>query len=207
MADVKNIFANRLKKIRLARDMSQAELGRKTGITAATLSAYEKGLKTPNLSSAVELARALNISIDWLCGEEYESLTIRKTNYIKFEDIANAIIWLSTNICGRIDIVNNYIEVVDPDTGVEYDTYESVAHLIFTQKEIVELLSGLMKLKQLYDEEILSLDLYNSSVEGLINKYRDYIVNSDTKEILLDYDNIDDLDLLDLFNASQKKVL
>ena len=70
------LFAKRIKMCRENAGIKQFELAKMADITPATLSAYElftsdsidsKG-KKPSLHNAIELAKALNISLDWLCG-------------------------------------------------------------------------------------------------------------------------------------------
>lgn len=67
-----SIFSKRLKEARRAKDFTQAQLAKQSGVTAATISAYEstdskKGCN-PSLENAAKLAEALNVSLDWLCG-------------------------------------------------------------------------------------------------------------------------------------------
>ena len=64
----KSFFPDRVKTARAAADITQKELADKAGITAAMLSAYEGGTKSPNLSTAVKIALALDVSLDWLTG-------------------------------------------------------------------------------------------------------------------------------------------
>lgn len=70
------IFARRLRKARERAKLRQCDLSEKAGVTAATISAYEsydgsKG-KRPSLDNALKLATALNVSLDWLCGQPSE---------------------------------------------------------------------------------------------------------------------------------------
>lgn len=59
--------------IRLAREkagFSQAELAEKLGITGASISAYENGVSIPSVPVILQIAKTLNVSIDFLCGYE-----------------------------------------------------------------------------------------------------------------------------------------
>lgn len=62
------LLANRLSELRFKKKLSQRDIARQVGITAASLSAYEKGTKTPSLEVAAKLAQAYGVSLDWLCG-------------------------------------------------------------------------------------------------------------------------------------------
>lgn len=63
-----NVLAQRLKISRVSQKLTQRQLAEKVNITAATISAYEKGAKNPTLQNVMQLSEALNVSIDWLCG-------------------------------------------------------------------------------------------------------------------------------------------
>ncbi len=81
------IFAQRLKEARTALKLTQTELSKLSGVTPATISAYEcadgsKG-KNPSLDNALKLAQALNVSLDWLCGSIVSSPKIQITDFLK----------------------------------------------------------------------------------------------------------------------------
>jgi transcriptional regulator with XRE-family HTH domain len=65
-------FYIRLRFCRLARGITQKDLAEKIGITPATISAYENldsnKRKNPTFDKGIEMARALNVSLDWLGG-------------------------------------------------------------------------------------------------------------------------------------------
>lgn len=65
----KSTFAERLQKARLDKGWTQTQLAEEANTTQNTISGYESD-KTPNLDSAVNLAKALNVSLDWLTGLE-----------------------------------------------------------------------------------------------------------------------------------------
>ena len=61
-------FAERLKGRRLKIGVTQRDFARQTQIAPGTLSAYERGHKTPTIEVALRIADALKVSIEWLCG-------------------------------------------------------------------------------------------------------------------------------------------
>lgn len=73
MFDTK-LFAERLKKARGQKQISQAELAKAVGVSAATISSYEtlNGTKIPSLDKAAAIAEHLGISLDYLCGVSNE---------------------------------------------------------------------------------------------------------------------------------------
>ena len=70
-------FSIRLRQARYEANMTQKELGEKTGISPATISFYEKSPPEkpakPSLENPASLARALGVPLDWLC--DYEPKT------------------------------------------------------------------------------------------------------------------------------------
>ena len=55
-----------LKKLMIEREMTAADIARKTGMTQATLSRYINGKRTPNINSVIKIAKALNVPIELL---------------------------------------------------------------------------------------------------------------------------------------------
>jgi transcriptional regulator with XRE-family HTH domain len=66
--DMESMFTVRLKEMRTERGLTQKELAKQAGMAIASYSGYELGEKNPPLPSAIRLAQALNVSLDWLCG-------------------------------------------------------------------------------------------------------------------------------------------
>lgn len=61
-------LAIRIKQLRTSMEKTQREFAKHVGCTAATLSAYENGSKSPSLEIVKNIAEKCNVSIDWLCG-------------------------------------------------------------------------------------------------------------------------------------------
>jgi len=61
-------LASRLQQLRELRKLTQAELGSRAGIAAASISHFETAQRTPSLESLVKLADALDVSTDALLG-------------------------------------------------------------------------------------------------------------------------------------------
>lgn len=60
-------FGSRLRQARESRWMTQEELAERSGIVQSYLSALEREKQMPTLAVAVQLARVLGVSLDWLC--------------------------------------------------------------------------------------------------------------------------------------------
>ena len=73
----KNAFCKNMRRVRKAKEMSQEELSRLTGIGRTSIANYEIGKNEPNISQAMKIAQALSVSMNKLCeekeGESYAS--------------------------------------------------------------------------------------------------------------------------------------
>lgn len=63
-------FGNILKTQRLKKNMTQAQLSQKLGLTKSVISAYETGLRMPSYDILIHIARIFNVSTDFLLGVE-----------------------------------------------------------------------------------------------------------------------------------------
>lgn len=68
--EIGDTFSERLKFTRQKAKLTQKQLAGLSDVTAATISSYESegGTKVPSLDKVIALAKALNVSLDWLCG-------------------------------------------------------------------------------------------------------------------------------------------
>ena len=57
-----------LRKYREIRGMTQAQMGARADVAAASVSHFETGQRTPTLETLVRLADALNVTVDTLLG-------------------------------------------------------------------------------------------------------------------------------------------
>ncbi len=66
--DNKSLFAERLKEARSQRGLSQAELADKAGLVQSAIGHFEGARRRPSFANVRALARALNVSSDYLLG-------------------------------------------------------------------------------------------------------------------------------------------
>lgn len=57
-----------LRNFRELRGLTQAQLGKRSGVAAASVSHFETGQRTPTLETLVKLADALSVTVDILLG-------------------------------------------------------------------------------------------------------------------------------------------
>ena len=64
------LLGERLKELRMERNMSQQELGNLLGITKVSVCGYENGTRSPSIDTLCEIARVFGVSTDYLLGME-----------------------------------------------------------------------------------------------------------------------------------------
>ncbi len=66
----KNNFKDIFKELRQENEIGQVELAQKLGVSRGIISLWENGLREPNMSSLIAIAKFFNVSIDYLVGLE-----------------------------------------------------------------------------------------------------------------------------------------
>jgi len=64
----KNIFAERVRELRLSEKLKQVELGRIMNLSYQAINGIEKGRRTTSFENLVILAEYFNVSADYLLG-------------------------------------------------------------------------------------------------------------------------------------------
>ena len=67
---MKDVFAERLKELRIEKNLGQEKLAADLGLSHGIISLWENGLREPKLSNLVLLAKYFGVSIDYLAGLE-----------------------------------------------------------------------------------------------------------------------------------------
>ena len=66
------IFSERLKELRIERNLNQSELARETGLSQSSIARWEADDRDPTIQGLIVLAKYFGVSIDFLVGlEEY----------------------------------------------------------------------------------------------------------------------------------------
>ncbi|MBE5731631.1 MAG: helix-turn-helix transcriptional regulator [Clostridiales bacterium] len=65
-----NKFAERLKELRVEKQVGQVELATAINVSKGTISLWENELREPKLSNLIALATFFNVTIDFLAGLE-----------------------------------------------------------------------------------------------------------------------------------------
>lgn len=64
------IFGERLKELRIERQVGQVELAKELGVSKGIISLWENGLREPKLLNLIALAKYFKVSTDYLAGLE-----------------------------------------------------------------------------------------------------------------------------------------
>lgn len=64
------VFAERLKELRIEKGLSQNQLAKATGLTHAAISRWESGLRQPTAAAIITLAKFFGVTSDYLLGLE-----------------------------------------------------------------------------------------------------------------------------------------
>ncbi len=162
------VFAERLRELRTKQRASQKEFAARIGISAATLSAYEKGTKSPVIATAVQIAKACDVSLDWLCG--IPEPTSKVVEQIPPEaDLLNLADFLFKFSPKGIALDNR-----------DYNGNETYKWaLTFICDPLNKFIGSIAKLKELKDNEVLDGDMFKACVETAarkaIQEYNDYL--------------------------------
>lgn len=63
-----NIFCERLKELRIEKELGQVELANALNVSKGIISLWENGLREPKLSNLIALAKFFEVSLDYLVG-------------------------------------------------------------------------------------------------------------------------------------------
>ena len=63
-------ISQRLRKLRLDRHMTQAQVARRVGVTASMVSSYETDIRLPSYEVLIRLADLFAVSVDYLLGRD-----------------------------------------------------------------------------------------------------------------------------------------
>lgn len=77
---MKNSFPDRLKKARIAKKLSQSKLGELANLKSTIICTYEKGRRSPTLTTLLNLATILGVTPGWLVGEPEKNVKTIKIN-------------------------------------------------------------------------------------------------------------------------------
>ena len=93
------MFAEKIFELRKKKGITQREVADAVGITAASISAYEKGTKIPPLDTAIAVAKYFGVSLDYLCGLQ-DGDSIKGQNELTRADVLRMLSAIRENAFG-----------------------------------------------------------------------------------------------------------
>ena len=152
-----SMLAYRIKNLRQSLGMTQREFAQKAGCTAATLSAYENGSKSPSLEIVKGIAETFGISNDWLCGlSERENGTNAPVTY-------SDVIFMLSEIDKSLGIC-----IQEKTSYTDYNGFKTSGNGIIIQDyEMDRFLSDWAKYKRMYSANTIDHDIYTACMSKL----------------------------------------
>lgn len=170
-----SILGIRIRELRNFLNKTQKEFAEIVGCTAATLSAYENGSKSPSLDIVKNIAEKCSVSLDWLCGLSDKQTINEKC--ISYSDIVKML--LSIDKYTNISLEKKLYEIGSlnkSDGFIDYTEDEFVT-LHFNNQIINEFLNDWIKMREFYLENTIDQDVYNLWIEKTLKKYNFEISN------------------------------
>ncbi|USF29325.1 helix-turn-helix transcriptional regulator [Clostridium sp. MD294] len=181
------ILGTRLKLLRKRLKVNQIEFSKMIGISSATLSAYETGVKNPSLAVLKNIAETCNVSIDWLCGlSDKESLS--NNDSIKtYSDIIKMLVEIEKHIRTNCNI----LFYDNPDGR------HAAGEIIFYDEIMAHFVENWEKMINLHLSNTIDDNLYSLWTNQQLDLYRFDLPNrnSSISNHKIDDDEIDDDDL------------
>ena len=161
-------FSERIKELRSLTGKTQKEFAKFVESTPATISAYENGTKNPSLDVVSTIAEKCEVSLDWLCGLEDNSLPRIKT----YSDIIKFFFAIQKSN------LNYYLSNSDDPN---YRDPENLDCIVFNDINIRTFFEEWYKMASLYEKKTIDRDLFELWLEKTFNKY-DVEIKKDTKK-------------------------
>ena len=110
------ILGNRIKQLRKAKGLTQQQLADLVNVTKVSVCCYEKGNRTPNLETLIDLANILETTPNYLLGADIKVIAEKEEDYSIYlpkEDIQ-----IINELRKNTSLINLLRK--DPKRGVEY---------------------------------------------------------------------------------------
>lgn len=160
----KEVFAQRISELRKEKKETQAEFSERTGIRQQTISGYENGKLSPTLDAAIQIAKACDVSVDWLCGLS----DTKRNKFTEYADVIMALVNIGQATGGNLYLSKEEVDKFDyNDSWVE----EEIA-LRIEDKEIQKFLKSWNDILPLVKSNTISRNLYNLWLKDEMQKYK-----------------------------------
>lgn len=169
-----SIFAMRIKELRTSLNMTQRDFAGFIGCTAATLSAYENGAKSPSLEIVKSIAQKCNVSIDWLCG--LSEKTNDEDNIKTYADLIRILLKIQT-----LDLVPTKFDLRAEEVYNSFtNKYDLKAGVLIEDEKIYRIIQDIQKMQNVLNDNTINQDIYNTWLDGFLEKYNTPLITWDS---------------------------
>ena len=173
----KEEFSTRLRAALTQKNMKQTDLASAVGVSTANISNYMRGKAFPPVDTLTEIAKKLDVSLDWLCGMDWiEGETKEPKTY---GDLAKVILSIIRNKDIPSKVSTSHIKTARYNGDYSswcnnsYDE-EDVPSIAFTSGPIRTFIEDMVKMMEMLAKGSINDDLYNrfidDRVKGLNNE-------------------------------------
>lgn len=160
----REIFADRLRKLREKTKKTQKQFADLVESTPATISAYENATKNPSLEVVMNIADKCHVSLDWLCG-----LTDQEISLDTCSDILK--ILFEIGLLNGIGLDKNFAKMSDTFSDFHDQTYQNFMMIYFNDTTINDALEKWKKMFDLYQNKTIDEEVYRLWVEKTLREY------------------------------------
>lgn len=157
-------FAHNLKKLRVQHNLMQKEFADIIGVSASTISAYEKGQKVPSINIVKKISETFNVTTDWLIGLTDD---LRSTDFLTFKGILKSLTAIIAELDGCLEIAPSELE---NEISLRF-SYDLFADTDDKKKMVVNYLIEFKKVYDLYKAETIDYEMYNMWIEKKVKEY------------------------------------
>ena len=172
--EVREIFAERLKRRQVQLKLNQAQLAELINVAPGTCSSYLKMEKVPTLEKAAEIAAALGVSVGWLCGEDSKPGRAfdASSTYADVVNTLNALNEVEWEAETRIEIETMEHSTADgfsfPINCVSFKTSDPV---------LVKFFNDYKRIKDMHESGIIDDELHGSWLEKRLESLEQQHIN------------------------------
>lgn len=168
---IQKTFGENLFALMAAKKITQKELAAAVGVTAATLSSYKNGSKSPTLPVAVAIAKALNVSLDWLCGTKSTDISEREVE--TYSSAIRLLIELSRMVDINLLNESETCEKLDESARIRSRDPELTEDIYIKTNDLVLLhfLKEWKNVKALFDSHVIDSNIYDPWIAQQLKDY------------------------------------
>ena len=114
-------YGERLKELRLSRNLKQSELAELLGISSSAIGSYERCERQPTYELLHQFAKMFNVSIDYILCRSNEKLTVEQYQQLTTFDLSNILHKHSVTLAGKELTAADKRRIIDIATVLLYE--------------------------------------------------------------------------------------